>query len=162
MMGVGKTTVGKRLAERLSCEFVDVDKLIEKREGYSINQIFKDKSENYFRKVENDLSLRVLKKKNLVISLGGGAFLNSMIRKSVKNSAMSFWLDINILELSRRLAKSKKRPLLFKKDIKSTVNKIYLERKKIYSQSDFRIKCDFLKTDIIVEKILKIYEKSKN
>ena len=46
------------------------------------------------------------------------------------------------------LAKSKKRPLLFKKDIKSTVNKIYLERKKIYSQSDFRIKCDFLKTDI--------------
>ena len=162
MMGVGKTTVGKRLADRLSCEFVDVDKLIEKREGYSINQIFKDKSENYFRKVENDLSLRVLKKKNLVISLGGGAFLNSMIRKSVKNSAMSFWLDINILELSRRLAKSKKRPLLFKKDIKSTVNKIYLERKKIYSQSDFRIKCDFLKTDIIVEKILKIYEKSKN
>ena len=88
--------------------------------------------------------------------------MNSMIRKSVKNSAMSFWLDINILELSRRLAKSKKRPLLFKKDIKSTVNKIYLERKKIYSQSDFRIKCDFLKTDIIVEKILKIYEKSKN
>ena len=162
MMGVGKTTVGKRLAERLSCEFVDVDKLIEKKEGHSINQIFKHKSENYFRKIENDISLKVLKKNNLVISLGGGAFLNKRIRKSVINSAMSFWLDIDVIELSKRLAKSKKRPLLFKKNVKSTVNKIYLERKKIYSQSDFRIKCDFLKTDLIVDKILKIYEKSKN
>ena len=139
MMGVGKTTVGKRLAERLSCEFVDVDKLIEKREGYSINQIFKDKSENYFRKVENDLSLRVLKKKNLVISLGGGAFLNSMIRKSVKNSAMSFWLDINILELSRRLAKSKKRPLLSNKNIKAEFERLNKIRQKNYSKAKFTI-----------------------
>ena len=162
MMGVGKTTVGKRLAERLSCEFVDIDKLIEEKEGCSINQIFKNKSESYFRKIENNLSLKVLKKTNLVISLGGGAFLNKMIRKSVKNSAVSFWLDINIIILAKRLSYSKKRPLLFKKNVKSTINKIYLERKKIYSQSDFKIKCDFLKTDKIVEKILKVYEKTNN
>ena len=162
MMGVGKTTVGKRLAERLSCEFVDIDKLIEEKEGCSINQIFKNKSESYFRKIENDLSLKVLKKTNLVISLGGGAFLNKMIRKSVKNSAVSFWLDINIIILAKRLSYSKKRPLLFKKNVKSTINKIYLERKKIYSQSDFKIKCDFLKTDKIVEQILKVYEKTNN
>ena len=162
MMGVGKTTVGKRLAERLSCEFVDIDKLIEEKEGCSINQIFKNKSESYFRKIENDLSLKALKKTNLVISLGGGAFLNKMIRKSVKNSAVSFWLDINIIILAKRLSHSKKRPLLFKKNVKSTINKIYLERKKIYSQSDFKIKCDFLKTDKIVEQILKVYEKTNN
>ena len=108
------------------------------------------------------MSLKALKKTNLVISLGGGAFLNKMIRKSVKNSAVSFWLDINIIILAKRLSYSKKRPLLFKKNVKSTINKIYLERKKIYSQSDFKIKCDFLKTDKIVEKILKVYEKTNN
>ena len=162
MMGVGKTTVGKRLAERLSCEFVDIDKLIEQKEGCSINQIFKNKSERYFRKIENNLSLKVLKKTNLVISLGGGAFLNKMIRKSVKNSAVSFWLDINIIILAKRLSHSKKRPLLFKKNLKETINKIYLERQKTYSEADFRIKCNFLKPEIIVNKVLKLYEKSRN
>ena len=84
-----------------------------------------------------------LKKEIAVISLGGGAFLNKLIRK-VKESSVSFWLDVNIFELTKRLNKIKKRPLLLKKNLKDTINKIYLERKKIYSQSDFRIKCDFL------------------
>ena len=162
MMGVGKSTIGKSLAEKLSFKFIDVDKLIELREGCSINNIFINKSENYFRRVEKIISLHQLKRGKSFISLGGGAFLNKMIRKSVKNSAVSFWLDINIIILAKRLSYSKKRPLFFKKNVKSTINKIYLERKKIYSQSDFKIKCDFLKTDKIVEKILKVYEKTNN
>ena len=76
MMGVGKSTIGKNLAKRLKYNFFDVDKLIEIKEGASINSIFKNKSENYFRKIENEITLQVLKKKNSVISLGGGAFLN--------------------------------------------------------------------------------------
>ena len=85
MMGVGKSTIGKNLAKKLNYNFVDVDKLIETREGCTINQIFKTKNENYFRKVESEISLEILKTNNSVISLGGGAFLNKAIRNKVKN-----------------------------------------------------------------------------
>ena len=79
MMGVGKSTIGKSLAKRLSYNFLDMDRLIEDREGCSINIIFKNKGENYFRKIETALSLRELKKNNTIISLGGGAFLSNSI-----------------------------------------------------------------------------------
>ena len=162
MMGVGKSTVGKMLANKLAYNFIDIDKLIENEEGCTINQIFKNKSENYFRRIENSITLKELNKNNSVISLGGGAFLSKSIRKAVKNSSISFWLDVNANELFKRLSKTKKRPLLYKKDLKVTINKIYLERKKTYSEANFRIKCDFLKPQVIVNKVLKLYEKSRD
>ena len=162
MMGVGKSTVGKNLAQKLSYNFVDIDRTIESREGSTINLIFKNKSESYFRKLENEISLEKLKKKNTVISLGGGAFLNKSIRREIKNTSVSFWLDVDVSELIKRLKKTKKRPLLYNKNLNVTVNKIYLERKKTYSEADFRIKCNFLGPDKIVDKILKLYEKSGN
>ena len=96
MMGVGKSTIGKILAKQLNYKFVDVDKLIESKEGSTINYIFKNKSESYFRKIENDITLVELKKYNSVISMGGGAFLNNSIRKSAKKLSTSFWLDVSI------------------------------------------------------------------
>ena len=162
MMGVGKSTVGKNLAQKLSYNFVDIDRTIESREGSTINLIFKNKSESYFRKLENEISLEKLKKKNTVISLGGGAFLNKSIRREIKNTSVSFWLDVDVSELIKRLKKTKKRPLLYNKNLDVTVNKIYLERKKTYSEADYRIKCNFLGPDKIVDKILKLYEKSGN
>ena len=162
MMGVGKSTVGKNLAQKLSYNFVDIDRTIETREGSTINLIFKNKSESYFRKLENEISLEKLKEKNTVISLGGGAFLNKSIRREVKNTSVSFWLDVDVSELIKRLKKTKKRPLLYNKNLNVTVNKIYLERKKTYSEADYRIKCNFLGPDKIVDKILKLYEKSRN
>ena len=161
-MGVGKSTIGKSLAEKLSFNFKDIDKLIERKEGCSINQIFKNKSENYFRRLENIISIQELKKKDNVISLGGGAFLNNSIRRTVKKSCVSFWLDVEINELVKRLRRSKKRPLLYNKNLRETINKIYLERKNTYNEADFRIKCNFLKPELIVEKIFKLYEKSRN
>ena len=161
-MGVGKSTVGKNLAQKLSYNFVDIDRTIESREGSTINLIFKNKSESYFRKLENEISLEKLKKKNTVISLGGGAFLNKSIRREIKNTSVSFWLDVDVSELIKRLKKTKKRPLLYNKNLNVTVNKIYLERKKTYSEADYRIKCNFLGPDKIVDKILKLYEKSGN
>ena len=162
MMGVGKSTIAKNLAKKLEYSFVDIDKLIETKEGASINLIFQNKSESYFRKLENDITLQELKKNKSVISLGGGAFLNKSIRAAAKKLSISFWLDLNIDELVKRLKKTQKRPLLYKKNISDTVKKIYLERKKIYNEADYRIKCNFLKSNEIVNKILKIYEKSGN
>ena len=158
MMGVGKSTIGKMLASELSYKHVDIDTLIEKHEGCSINLIFKNKTEVYFRKLENDLSLKELNKKKIVISLGGGAFLNNSIRRAVKINAISFWLDVQMSELIRRLKKTTRRPLLYKKNLFEEVNKIYLERKKTYSEADFRVKCNFLRPEKIVNKILKLYE----
>ena len=162
MMGVGKSTIGKILAKKLSYNFVDVDKLIEIKEGSSINLIFKNKSEGYFRKIEKDITLSELKKNNSVVSLGGGAFLNSSIRKSVKKLSISFWLDLPTDELIKRLKKSKQRPLLFEKNTAETVKKIYFNRKKIYNEADHRIKCKSLGSEEIAKIIINLYEKSDN
>ena len=104
----------------------------------------------------------MLKKKNSVISLGGGAFLNKLIRASAKDKSVSFWLDVDIAKLVERLKRSKRRPLLYKKNISDTLKKIYIEREKIYSKADYRIKCSSLKTKEIVDKILKLYENAGN
>ena len=162
MMGVGKSTIGKKLAKKLNYNFIDVDKTIEVKEGQSINSIFRNKSESYFRKIESDITLTELKRKNSVISLGGGSFIDNTIRRKVKKLSVSFWLDVPIEELIKRLSKSKQRPLLYKKNISETVKKIYFNRKKIYNEADYRIKCYSLKSEQIVEKILNLYENFRN
>ena len=162
MMGVGKTTVGKTLAERLSYSFTDVDRLIEFKEGCRINIIFKNKGESYFRKIETETTLKELKKNKTVISLGGGSFLNKIIRNKIKKNSISFWLDLSIEKIVQRLKKTNKRPLLYKKNIAETVKKIYLERRRTYNEADFRINCNSLQPNEIVDKIIKYYEVSRN
>tara|TARA_Y100001970_G_C14151927_1_gene813226 strand:- start:1045 stop:1527 length:483 start_codon:yes stop_codon:yes gene_type:complete len=158
MMGVGKSTIGKRLAKKLKIKFYDIDKIIEKKEKKTITEIFEIKGQDYFRKIEKKISLDILKKSNSVIALGGGAFINSMIRKETENSSISFWLDLKLDTLLIRLRNVKKRPLLIKENLKETIYKIYSERKKIYNKSDFRIKCNSMTIDQIVGKIIKLYE----
>ena len=126
MMGVGKSTIGRKLADSLSFDFIDIDREIEVQEGTSISMIFKNKTENYFRMIETKITLRELKKSNVVIALGGGAFMNKTIRDLTKKTSTSFWLDINTNVLVQRLKKTKKRPLLFKKNLNDTINKIYM------------------------------------
>ena len=161
-MGVGKSTIGKKLAKSLKLKFVDVDKIIEKKEKTTIKEIFKSKGESYFRKIEKKITLEELKKDNLVIALGGGAFINSTIRKEVKNSAISFWLDLSLRSILLRLKDIKKRPLLDEDNLEKTINKIYYERKKIYNESDYKIKCNSMTLEKIVNKIIKLYESSRN
>ena len=162
MMGVGKSTIGKRLAKKLKVKFIDLDKLIEKREKNSIKDIFEIRGEDYFRKIEKKIALQELKRSNTVIALGGGAFMNKDIRKEVELSSVSFWLDLNTKTLLKRLKNSKKRPLLNQENLPLTVNKIYLERKKFYNQSNYRIKCNTISANEIILKILKLYENSGN
>ena len=162
MMGVGKSTVGRKLAKKLKLKFVDIDKIIESKEKTTINAIFKNKGEGYFRKIEKKITLKELKKINLVVALGGGAFINKTIRKEVKDSSVSFWLDVNLKSLLPRLKNLTKRPLLNEDNLEKKMNKIYSERKKIYNESTFKIKCDSMKIDEIVNTIIKLYENSGN
>ena len=162
MMGVGKSTIGRVLAKRLKLEFIDIDNIIEIKEKNNIKEIFENKGEEYFRKVEKKISIEEIKKQNLVIALGGGAFLDPLIRKEVKNSCISFWLDLSIKLLLPRLKNNTKRPLLDHRKLEQSVNKIYSLRKKIYNESSFKIKCDILDKDAIVNKIINLYEISRD
>tara|TARA_Y100000816_G_C25953255_1_gene497334 strand:- start:353 stop:868 length:516 start_codon:yes stop_codon:yes gene_type:complete len=162
MMGVGKTTIGKRLAKKLKYNFIDIDKIIEKKEGRSINSIFKNHGEDYFRKIEKDVTLAQLQKINSVISLGGGAFLNNSIRKYTKQYSISFWLDVPLEKLAIRLKRSKKRPLLNKENTTESLKKIYFVRKKFYNKADYKINCKRLTLKKILQRILNLYELSRN
>ena len=162
MMGVGKSTIGKRLAKNLKMKFVDIDELIEKKEKKTIKEIFNNKGEDCFRKIEAKITIEELRKNNLVIALGGGAFINKSIRKMVVNSSLSFWLDLDLKTLLPRLKNTKKRPLLNQDNLEETINKIYLERKKIYNEADFTIKCNSMDTNEIANKIINLYENSGN
>ena len=97
-----------------------------------------------------------------MIALGGGGFINKSIRKDVLRSSITVWLDLNVPALLKRLKNIKKRPLLNQKNLKETVNKIYSERRKIYSQSNFRINCELIQKDQIVNKIIRLYESTRN
>ena len=162
MMGAGKSTIGKKLAKKLKRKFRDIDKIIEEKEQISIREIFENKGEFYFRKIEKRITLEELKKSNLIIALGGGAFINPVIRKEIKNSAISFWLDVNLHSLLIRLKNVKKRPLLDEDNLEDSIKKIYSERKNIYNKSDFRIKCNSKNTDQIINKIITLYGNSEN
>ena len=162
MMSVGKSTIGKKLAKELKYEFVDTDKIIEIKEKSTIREIFKNKCESYFRKIEKKITLEKLKKRYLVVALGGGAFIDEFIRKEIKSSCLSFWLDLNVESLLIRLKNDKKRPLLDKDKLEESINKIYSERKEIYNETNFRIKCDTMNEDEIVNKIINLYENSGN
>ena len=83
MMGSGKTTLGKIVSRRLNKKFIDIDHEIEIKEGMKISDLFKEKGESFFRKLEERISLQNLKKNNCIISLGGGGFMNKKFEKKV-------------------------------------------------------------------------------
>ncbi len=158
MMGVGKSTIGRLLAKRLKVKFIDVDKVIEKKEQKSIKKIFEDDGEKYFRKLEEKITFKTLKNKEAVIALGGGAFINSEIREKILKSCKSVWLKVDLNKLINRYKRNNRRPLIDKKKLDTDVKKIYRSRKKIYSLANFRINCDNMSKAQIVEKILVFYE----
>ena len=162
MMGVGKSTIGKSLSERLKLKFIDVDKLLEKQEECSINSIFQIKGEEYFRKIERKVSLNTLREDGSVIALGGGAFIDEKVRSDVLENSISFWLDLNIQSLIKRLKFSKKRPLLKKNNLEENLSLIHKKRKPIYNLANFKINCNNKNIATLTKKISEIYESTKN
>jgi shikimate kinase len=157
MMGVGKSSIGMELSKRLFMRFIDIDRIIENKLKMTIQKIFLKKGESFFRKYEENITLQEIKKENVIISLGGGAFINSMVRKSILLNCKSFWLDLDTKLIEKRIIKSKKRPLLNDKNLKQTLEKIYNDRKDIYATANYRINCDRLNKNLITNKIIKLY-----
>ena len=157
MMGSGKSSIGSLVSKKLKLEFIDIDNLIENETGLTISQIFEKKGENYFRNIEEKVTLLSLKKNNNVISLGGGSFINEKIRKEVLSNHFSFWLDWDESILLKRIIGNKKRPLAFK-STNQEIKQLIKKRLKIYYKSQFKINCNNLTKAEIVKKIIKIYE----
>ena len=158
MMGVGKSRIGKYVAKRLKINFFDIDKLVEKKNEMKITEIFKTKGEIYFRREEEFITMKYLNKKESIISLGGGAFINDTVRKKVLSECISVWLNVNLKTIYKRLKNSKIRPLANNNN-QNNLRKIFLERRKIYSLADHEINCDNLNINQISNKIIKLYEK---
>ena len=159
MMGSGKSTIGYLLSKNINFNFLDVDKFIEKEAGLKIYDIFKKKGEIYFRNLEEKVTLKLLKGNEKIISLGGGGFLNKNIRKEILKNHISFWLNWNNSTIINRIKKSKKRPIAFNSN-ENILKKMMIERSNIYSEAKFKINCETLSKNVIVKKILKLYEKN--
>ncbi|NMN67175.1 shikimate kinase [Candidatus Pelagibacter ubique] len=157
MMGSGKSSIGNLISKKLNIPFIDIDNLIVENAGMSISEIFEKKGEDYFRNLEEKITLKNLKKIKNVVSLGGGGFINAKIRKEVISNHFSFWLNWDESTLIKRIKNSKKRPLAFKLSDQE-IRALIKDRSKIYSEAEFKINCNKLTKTEIVRKIIKIYE----
>ncbi|MBL8179573.1 MAG: shikimate kinase [Bryobacterales bacterium] len=139
-MGCGKSTVGKLLAEQLEWRFVDLDDDIEGREQTPISQIFAQRGEPAFRRIEHEcLNTRVQEVRNLkplVLALGGGAFIQDDNRSLISDAGISIWLDCPFPLVERRVAAFTHRPLA--KDPEA-FRRLFDERRPVYALADYRI-----------------------
>ena len=144
LMGVGKTTIGRRLAKRLSRDFVDADEAVENAAGRSVADIFADFGEAAFRDGERKVITRLLNKgEPIVLALGGGAFVNDETRALIKAKAVSIWLKADLDILMERIArKPGQRPLLDTDDPRAVMEKLNAERAPIYAQADIVVESD--------------------
>ena len=163
MMGSGKSTIGALLSKKMNMKFIDLDQKIEAIEKQTISKIFKLKGEKYFRTIEVKTILSLLdskEEKQLVLSLGGGSFLDEKVRKNVKNNSLSFWLNWKPSTIIKRIRKSPKRPLIQGLNDQE-IEKMMLDRNKYYSKSNFKIDCDNHKKNEIVDRIVSILKKNE-
>ena len=159
MMGSGKSSIGSLVAKKLKLNFIDIDEEIEKNLNTTIKKIFENKGEDYFRKIEEQITLKKLKLTSTVISLGGGAFTNKNIRKEIIRNHISFWLNWDYQILLNRIKNSRKRPLTINATETELIDLIK-NRSNIYSKALYEIKCDNLTKSEIVNVIVKIYERN--
>jgi shikimate kinase len=157
MMGSGKSSIGSIISKKLNIDFIDVDQEIEKKMGMKISKIFENEGEKYFREIEETHTLKILKKNNTVISLGGGAFLNNKIKNEILKNHISFWLNWDIKTLFDRIKNSQKRPVAFNAS-KNELLELIKKRSVVYSKAMYKIDCDNLTKNEVVKNILTIYE----
>ncbi|WP_375291925.1 shikimate kinase [Qipengyuania sp.] len=139
LMGVGKSTVGQRLASLLGMDFVDSDDAIEEAAHLSIAEIFEEFGEPYFRAGERRVIARLLEDRRGVVATGGGAFMDEETRALILRSALAVWLDCDIETLVARTARRETRPLLKTGDPHAILSRLHRERSPAYAQAPIRI-----------------------
>lgn len=157
-MGTGKTAVGRLIAEKLGWEFLELDDIIEKKEGTSIREIFEKKGEPYFRKLEKDVVKETSQKKGVIISAGGGAVIDEENFKNLKKSGVIICLEASPGVILERTKGITARPLLNVPDPKKKIEGLLKKREPYYKKADFCINTDNLTVEQVAEKIMDYYE----
>ena len=155
MMGVGKSSVGRRLAARLSIPFIDADSEIEKAAGMTIPEIFARHGEPYFRGGEARVIARLLESGPQVLATGGGAFMNPDTRALVKLKGVSVWLHADFDVLMRRTSKRRSdRPLLQTENPDETLRALLAEREPTYALADLTVQSREVPHEAIVADVM--------
>ena len=140
LMGVGKSTVGRRLARRLGLAFVDSDSAIEDAAGgASAAEVFELYGETEFREGERRLVARLVEGERRVIATGGGAFVDPTTRELLKAQAVTVWLDAPVEILAERTGRRDSRPLLRDGDRAATLARLDRERRPYYAEADIHV-----------------------
>ena len=139
LMGAGKSSVGRRLAEKLGIPFVDADQEIETAAGKTIPEIFADHGEAYFREGERRVIARLLGQGAQVLATGGGAFMNDETRARIAAGGVSVWLRAELPLLMKRVAKRPGRPLLQERDPETVMRELIGKRYPIYALADVTV-----------------------
>lgn len=142
LMGVGKSTVGRRLAEALGRDFVDADDEIEEAAQRSIAEIFEEFGEAYFRDGERRVIGRLIEESSGVIATGGGAFVDPETRSLILEKAIAVWIDTDIDILVERTSRRNTRPLLRNGDPKEILTRLHETREPFYSQAQIRVESE--------------------
>lgn len=154
LMGVGKSTIGRRLAARLGLPFVDADEEIERAAGMTIQEIFDRHGEAAFRDGERRVIARLIEGPPKVIATGGGAFVNEQTRTLILDRATAIWLDADIDILVGRVSRRDGRPLLKGKDPREVLSRLAAERSPFYEQAPIRVRSTDSPHDATVEAII--------
>lgn len=154
MMGVGKSTVGRRLAARLGVGFVDADEEIEKAAGMTITEMFERYGEAYFRDGERRVIARLMDGAPKVIATGGGAFMQEETRALILEHALAIWLNADIDTLVDRVSRREGRPLLKGKDPRIVLTELAAIRNPVYALCPIHVKSAAAPHDVAVDSIM--------
>jgi shikimate kinase len=139
LMGAGKTTVGRRLSDKLGIPFVDADHEIEIAAGKRIAEIFADHGEAYFREGERKVIARLLESGAQVMATGGGAFMNEETRRRIREAGVSVWLRADLALLLKRVSRRSDRPLLNNDDPAVVMTRLVEQRYPVYATADITV-----------------------
>jgi shikimate kinase len=140
LMGVGKSTVGRRLAKRLGLPFIDSDSAIEDASGYSAAEVYERYGEQDFRDGERRLVARLIEGNVRVIATGGGAYVDRRTRELLNSRAITVWLDAPVDVLAERTSRRDTRAQLRTSDPKATLAKLNEERRPSYAEAHIHVK----------------------
>jgi shikimate kinase len=156
MMGSGKSSISKLLAEKLNFNLFELDEIFEKQESITIKEFFEIFKEEAFRKKETEILINSLKKESIVLSTGGGIILKKENRDLLFNDEiLTIYLKANVETIYKRIKNDNSRPLLQVENPKKEIEKILNARKKYYNLAKIQICTDNKTKEEIIEEILK-------
>lgn len=160
LMGAGKTTIGKAIAQRLGCDFFDTDEVIEKQQKMSVSDIFAEFGESKFRELEKDTILSLSEKNAKIISIGGGSLENLDNLKNLQKNGFLVYLKATPEVLYSRIIEQTNRPLLQVDEPVLKLKELLAKRESAYLLADFVIETENKIKDEIIDEILKVYDEA--